>query len=64
MFIAHVEIGHFGVGKSRAEVLCLFVHVENQLWTIDPFGKSRIIFHQRSRGKLAARLASFQNKRI
>ncbi len=64
VIVARLEVGDFGVGKSGAEVLRLFMHVQNELRSVDPFRKSGKIFHQRSGGKLAAGLAAFQNERI
>ena len=64
MIVTRFEIGDLRVGKTGAEVLGLFVHIENELRAIDSVGKPGKIFHQRGGGKLAARLATFQNERI
>ena len=57
------QIRRFGVGKTGAEFFRLLVHVQNQLRTVDPFGKAgKILNHRRGR-KLAARLPPFEHER-
>ncbi len=63
MIVTRLEIGCFRVRKVRTEFLRLFVHVNDQLRTVDPVGKSRIIFDKRRGGKLSAGLTAFQHKR-
>ena len=58
------EIGHFRIGKARAEFLRLLVHVHDQLRTVDAFREAGEIFDQRGRGKLTARLAAFEHEWI
>src|SRR5436190_1489044 len=58
------EIGHFGIGKARAELLRLLVHVDDKLRAVDAGGKAREIFHEGGGGELAAGLPAFENERI
>ena len=62
--IAHLEIGHFRVGKTGAEFLRLRVHVHDQLRAVDAFGKAGKILHQRGGGQLAAGLPAFEHERV
>ena len=63
MVIRQIEIGRLRVGKARAEILGLFVHVQDQLRPVDPFRKAGKIFHHRRRRELAARLATLEYER-
>src|SRR5256885_9011720 len=49
--IPRFEIRHFRIRKPSTKLFCLFVHVQDQLWTINPVGEARIIFDESSRGK-------------
>ena len=64
MIVPRFEIRHFRVRKACAKVFCLFVHVQDELRTINSIGKARVIFDQGGRGKLAAGLSPFEHERI
>ena len=60
----HLKICRLGIGKTRAKLLRLLMHVHHQLRPIDSIGKSGEIFDQRRGGKLAARLPTLEHERF
>src|SRR6266404_5967326 len=63
MTVAWLKGFDLRIRKARTEFLRLLVHVENQLRPVNPFRKSREIFHERRGRELPAGLAAFQDKR-
>ena len=61
--VLHVELFDLRIGKTRAELFRLLMHVENQLRTVDAIGESGIILNQRGGGELASWLRTLQHQR-
>src|SRR5438034_629849 len=57
-----LKIRHFGVRKARAELFCLFVHVQDELRPVNSVRKARVIFNERRRGELTTRLPAFEHE--
>ena len=48
----------------RAKTHGLLLHILDQLWTLDPFGKARKILHQGGERELAAGFVALQHQRL
>ena len=64
MAVCWFEIRHFRIGKAGAEFFRLLVHVQDELWPVDPHRKTWKVFDQRCRGKLTAGVTAFEHERI
>ena len=63
MPVAGIEIGSLGVRKSGAKFLGLFMHVQDELRSVDSFGETGIVFNERSSRELSAGVTTFQHQR-